>query len=255
MSTICRMKIHNLFVILSLSLIFIGGCTTSPDVQKQSSNTKEQPASHNKPITLKEEGPRLQQKSVTNTKEPAKKEKPKQKQAPVVRKTSTRPPISKKQKETPVKKQKKKPQTEKKAKPEPKKEVIAEFEGVSITKETYVKTKSEIEIVVDELNHITAKKDYLKWLQYISEDYKKAYSNPVRLKAVSEALPIKGIQLKSLRDYFLYVFVPSRQNIHVDDITFVSPTRVEVIMNRNGSTLLVYNIEKVENGWELIPPK
>lgn len=134
-------------------------------------------------------------------------------------------------------------------------EVIAEFEGVQITKETYNQTKTEIEKVVDKLNHITAVKDYNQWITFLSADYRQQYSQAATLKTVSEALPVKGIKLKSLKDYFTYVFVPSRQNIRVDDIRFVSATRVDVIMKQGNTSLLIYGIENIDGDWKLIPPK
>lgn len=145
-----------------------------------------------------------------------------------------------------------------KVKPAPaekKQEVIAEFEGVTITKETYDQTKTEMEKIVENLNRITASKDYSQWLKLLSEEYKQQYSQALTLQKVSEALPVKGIKLKSLRDYFTYVFVPSRQNVRVDDIKFVSPTRVDVIMKQANVSLLVYGLENIDGTWKLIPPK
>ena len=143
-------------------------------------------------------------------------------------------------------------------KPEPVEEkntVIAEFEGVTITKETYDQTKTEMEKIVEKLNRITATKDYTQWTTFLSEEYKQQYSQSLTLQKVSEALPVKGIKLKSLKDYFTYVFVPSRQNVRVDDIKFVSPTRVDVIMKQANVSLLVYGLENINGSWKLIPPK
>ena len=139
--------------------------------------------------------------------------------------------------------------------PTGKDEIIAQFEGVTITKETYDQTKTEIEKVVDQLNRITAAKDYNQWITFLSDEYKQQYSQPATLKTVSEALPVKGIKLKSLKDYFTYVFVLARQNVRVDDINFVSPTRVNVIMKQGNVSLLIYCIENVSGNWKLIPPK
>ena len=133
--------------------------------------------------------------------------------------------------------------------------VIAEFEGVTITKETYNQTKTEMEIIVDKLNHITATKDYAQGLTFLSDEYKRYYSQTATLNKVSEALPVKGIKLKSLKDYFTYVFVPSRQNVRVEDIKFVSPTRVNVIMKQANVSLLGYSLENIDSSWKLIPPK
>ena len=138
---------------------------------------------------------------------------------------------------------------------EEKNTVIAEFEGVTITKETYDQTKTEMEKIVEKLNRITASKDYSQWLTFLSEDYKRQYSQALTLQKVSEALPVKGIKLKSLKDYFTYVFVPSRQNVRVDDIKFVSPTRVNVIMKQANVSLLVYGLENIDGTWKLIPSK
>ena len=145
-----------------------------------------------------------------------------------------------------------------KVKPAPvekKQEVIAEFEGVTITKETYDQTKTEMEKIVENLNRITASKDYSQWLKFLTEEYKQQYSQALTLQKVSEALPVKGIKLKSLKDYFTYVFVPSRQNVRVDDIKFVSPTRVDVIMKQANVSLLVYGLENINGTWKLIPSK
>ena len=151
---------------------------------------------------------------------------------------------------------KKKPAAKAKPKPvEEKHTVIAEFEGVTITKETYDQTKTEMEKIVENLNRITASKDYSQWLKFLSEEYKQQYSQALTLQKVSEALPVKGIKLKSLKDYFSYVFVPSRQNVRVDDIKFVSPTRVDVIMKQANVSLLVYGLENASGSWKLIPPK
>lgn len=132
-------------------------------------------------------------------------------------------------------------------------EIIAEFDGVVITKKDYKETKSEIEIVVGNLNKITAERDYNKWLKYLSETYRTEYSRPSVLQITSDNLPVKGIKLKNLNDYFSYVFVPSRQNVRVDDIKFVSPTRVNVITETGGKRLLVYKLEKINGKWFLIP--
>ena len=118
-----------------------------------------------------------------------------------------------------------------------------------------IQTKTEMEIIVDKLNHITATKDYAQWLTFLSDEYKRYYSQTATLNKVSEALPVKGIKLKSLKDYFTYVFVPSRQNVRVEDIKFVSPTRVNVIMKQANVSLLGYSLENIDSSWKLIPPK
>ena len=131
-------------------------------------------------------------------------------------------------------------------------EVVAQFEGVSITKKDKEIAKSEIEEVVKKLNEITAKKDYGRWRYWLSKDYIKEFSKPEVLKKASEGLPAhqKGTQLKSIEDYFYYVFVPSRQNKVFDDITYLSPTKVEA---RTTDSKVLYRFEKIDDRWLLVP--
>ncbi len=111
-----------------------------------------------------------------------------------------------------------------------------------------------MQAVVEELNRITLNRDYDRWLTYLSKEYYDEFSNPETLEKVSSSLPTKGLKLRNLKDYFSYVFVPSRQNMRVDDIQFVSPTRVYVIMEiAPGSPAAIYILEKTERGWKLVP--
>ncbi len=132
--------------------------------------------------------------------------------------------------------------------------VIAQFDTVKITKKTYESTKSELQLVVEDLNRITYARDYQRWLTYLSEAYVATLSDPANLEKVSASLPTKGIKLKNLKDYFSYVFVPSRQNMRVDDIQFVSPTLVYVIMELSPKNpAAIYILEKTAAGWKLAP--
>ena len=134
-------------------------------------------------------------------------------------------------------------------------EVVAQFEGISITKKDKEIAKSEIEEVVKKLNEITAKKDYGRWRYWLSKDYIKEFSKPEVLKKTSEGLPsnLKGKQLKSIEDYFYYVFVPSRQNGRVDDIEYLTPTKVRVWKIEPTRKLIFYNLEKMDDRWLLVP--
>ena len=219
-----------------------------PERQEPKQPVKQKPAQP--PVSVKPSQPAKPQQEA-----PAKKEEPLAKKEKPVTKIET-PAV---QAEAPAAKpepvvEKKEPVAE--VKPvEEKDTVIAEFEGVTITKATYDQTKTEMEQIVEKLNRITATKDYAQWTTFLSDEYKQQYAQTFTLNKVSEALPVKGIKLKSLKDYFTYVFVPSRQNIRVDDIKFVSPTRVDVIMKQANVSLLVYGLENASGSWKLIPPK
>ena len=134
-------------------------------------------------------------------------------------------------------------------------EVIAEFDGVTITKKDKEIAKAEITEVVNKLNDITERKDYAQWVTFLSENYKEEFSNPAVLKKTSENLPgaARGIKLKGLSDYFHYVFIPSRQQGRVDDIRYLSPIRVRVLKKEKHKELIFYDLEKINGRWKLVP--
>ena len=243
---IVDMKIFHRYLFLAFIISVLVGCSAAP------SSVKEEPTPSEE-ITV----PAPQPEPVKEAEVPVKRESVK----PTVP-VKPKPPVKTKEPPAKVEEPPMKPEPVKEpvveVKPEPVEEkntVIAEFEGVTITKETYDQTKTEMEKIVEKLNRITATKDYAQWTTFLSEEYKQQYSQPLTLRKVSEALPVKGIKLKSLRDYFMYVFVPSRQNVRVDDIRFVSPTRVDVIMKQANVSLLVYGLENINGSWKLIPSK
>ena len=88
-------------------------------------------------------------------------------------------------------------------------EVVAQFEGVSITKKDKEIAKSEIEEVVKKLNDITAKKDYGRWRYWLSTEYRKEFSKPEVLKKTSEGLPanLKGLAVEATRILFSEIFL------------------------------------------------
>jgi hypothetical protein len=60
--------------------------------------------------------------------------------------------------------------------------------------------------------------------------------------------------LKTARDYFNYVVVPSRANDRVDDISFLSETRVRAytIDERRRRKLVLYDLVSINNEWMII---
>ena len=134
-------------------------------------------------------------------------------------------------------------------------EVVAEFDGVTITKKDKEQAVSEIIEVVKKLNEITEKRDYSGWEAFLSESYKQEFSKPSVLKKTSENLPgaARGIKLKDLNDYFRYVFVPSRQQGRVDDIQYLSPIRIRVLKKEKLKELIFYDLEKINGKWKLVP--
>jgi len=242
---------HSVFLVIIISLL--ASCSAAPPAKEEATPPDEVMVTTPAPEPVKEPEPPVTEPVKPVTVEPAAPLKPAKPTQPATPAKKDEPPV--KAKPEPVVAKKEPAAKIKPAPVEKKQEVIAEFEGVTITKETYDQTKTEMEKIVENLNRITASKDYSQWLKFLSEEYKQQYSQALTLQKVSEALPVKGIKLKSLKDYFTYVFVPSRQNVRVDDIKFVSPTRVDVIMKQANVSLLVYGLENINGTWKLIPSK
>ena len=83
-------------------------------------------------------------------------------------------------------------------------------------------------------------------IQFIVDEFIKS--------GISEIIIVSSRRKKALEDYFDYVFVPSRQNIRVDDIQFITPSRVYVIMEMaQAQRAAVHILEKNGNGsWKLV---
>jgi hypothetical protein len=129
------------------------------------------------------------------------------------------------------------------------------FDPSSISQEVFDTTKSEVQVLIEQLNLIIRKKDYNTWITYLGQNYLDAISDPGFLKRISIAarLAERKITLEGPEDYFLHVVVPSRANDHVDDIEFIGENQVKAFtITSKGQKLRLYNLEKTENTWKII---
>lgn len=119
--------------------------------------------------------------------------------------------------------------------------------------EEYQETKKDLSKLVAELNRIIANRNYQEWLTYLTEEYKEYYSDPEVLKEYSESPLLKkyDIKLRSLKDYFDYVVVASRKDVHIDDIKALSENKVRAYMNVNDNPIVVYTLEKMGDKWKI----
>ncbi|MEM5947769.1 hypothetical protein WKV44_04350 [Spirochaetia bacterium 38H-sp] len=122
-----------------------------------------------------------------------------------------------------------------------------------VTQDVYDETFAQIEAFMGELTQVIQKKDYDKWLSYLSKEYLDTYSSPEKLKELSEVPRLKkaGITLKSLKDYFIYVVVPSRSNVRLDKIEFIDKDSVKAFMIIKETPYLIYNLKKVDGAWKI----
>ena len=156
-------------------------------------------------------------------------------------------------------------------KPEPKKEAVADeeytrsvaqmAEGQSVDVETFNKDKEAVLALINELNSVMKEQNYRAWLNYLDEESKTYWSNKSNLKKAQKRLPVKGLTLATLEDYFKYIFIPSRQGNEMDEIRYETESSVKAVQIRTdekghyaGDTVYYY-LRKVNGSWKLHLPQ
>ncbi|TVQ96217.1 MAG: hypothetical protein EA403_16960 [Spirochaetaceae bacterium] len=126
-------------------------------------------------------------------------------------------------------------------------------ETFEVTEELFEQTFSEVERVIGQLNTVIQRRDYRRWLTYLTPEYVAHYSSPETLREISD-MPIltrNEIVLRSLEDYFEWVVAPSRANARLDDLTFLNPDQVEAIMVIQGRPAILYRLRNVDGSWKI----
>ncbi|MCL2209681.1 MAG: hypothetical protein FWC19_05745 [Treponema sp.] len=128
-----------------------------------------------------------------------------------------------------------------------------------ITRQHYDSTMEEVRKFIEELNKIISSRNYSAWKAALSPEYFDEISSAENLQSISDmpAMKTRKIVLKTTEDYFVHVVVPARANSRVDDIEFITRTRVKafsVNVNRQGEEqrLVLYDLEKEGNSWIII---
>jgi hypothetical protein len=151
----------------------------------------------------------------------------------------------------------------------PIKEAEHVFDPHTISNERYLATKSDIQAIVVELNRIIRARNYNAWLGYLSDSYLVLLSSRDFLDEKTEDLyrrdqivaantgknprAVEKRQMLTARDYFDNVVVPSRSNDRVDDIAFISETRVRAYtVDSRGSRLILYDLAIVGERWKIV---
>jgi len=135
----------------------------------------------------------------------------------------------------------------------------AGFDPDAVTKEHYDSTMTDVRNFIEGLNQLIKSRNYSEWKASLSPEYFAEISSPDNLKRISEqpAMKTRRLVLKAAEDYFIHVVVPSRADLHVDDIEFIGSNRVKVFSittNNAGETvrLRLYDLEKTNNVWKII---
>lgn len=144
----------------------------------------------------------------------------------------------------------------------PKDEYSKSVGQISVSKDTFENDKAEIMNIIDKLSTIMKDFDYESWLLYVDDESKSYWSKPSNLKKAQSRLPIKGLQIRNLQDYFKYVFIPARSGREVSSIRYVTETYVKAVqvvepMTETSSerTIVYYYFNKIDGHWELHLPE
>lgn len=142
------------------------------------------------------------------------------------------------------------------------------FDRGSISQERFEATKTEVQALIEDLNRIIRAKNYSVWTDYLAASYFEKINSETFLVEITEELykrdqivaanlgrdpkQVKKRVLKSARDYFSHVVVPSRSNDHVDDIDFVTEDRVKAYtLDLRGNRLVLYDLEIIDKKWKI----
>ena len=128
-------------------------------------------------------------------------------------------------------------------------------EAETVSKQEFADDKNEILEIISELAVIMETQDTITWLGYIEDESKEYYKNPVNLRKAQRKLPNKLIELKTIEDYFKYVFIPARKNRQIDEIRYISKTQVNAVQVREETDVIFYSFKKENGKWLVyIPP-
>jgi len=133
------------------------------------------------------------------------------------------------------------------------------FDPTKISQAKYVSTREEVQKFIEQQNKLIKERNFEAWRKSLSDEYFSKISSKENLKRISEqpAMKTRRIVLRTAQDYFDYVVVPSRADLHVDEIEFISENRVKaftITPNKAGEEqkLRLYDLEKIGNSWTII---
>ena len=168
---------------------------------------------------------------------------------------------------TPIKQQpakdENKPVIEEKKEIPPEKDEYHKSVGkLTVSKDTFESDKAEILRTIEILKTIMSDFDYQSWLLYVDNESKAYWSKPANLKKAQGKLPIKGLQLRTLQDYFKYVFVPSRAGRNITTIRYESENYIKAVQVTNQASseteekyTVYYYFNKIGGHWQLHLPE
>ncbi len=133
---------------------------------------------------------------------------------------------------------------------------LGNVSNTNITRKEFEEDKTAILAIIEKLDKIMKNKDYKAWLAYLEEESVKYWSTRNNLLKAQNRLPVKGLTLRTLEDYFKYVFIPSRSGRRVDEIRYETEKLVKAVQVNGENDTVYYYFKKSSNGtWKLhLPP-
>jgi len=126
--------------------------------------------------------------------------------------------------------------------------------NVDVSEEEFTNDKKQILITIAKLEAIMANMDYSGWYSYLDEESIEYWSKSVNLKRAAGRLPVKGLKLNSLSDYFKFVFVPARAGRTIDEIRYETKDTVKVVQFQEDTDTIYYNFNRIDGKWKLHLP-
>ena len=134
--------------------------------------------------------------------------------------------------------------------------------SVSVDRNTFEEDKEQVLRIISELDTVMRSKDYNSWLTYVDQKSIDYWMLRKNLQKAEKRLPVKGIKLRDLKDYFNYVFIPARTGKTVSEIRYISDTYINAVQVHEpaaGQTeeqlTIYYYFNKIDGRWMVnIPP-
>ena len=255
------MKLNIFTALFFLSIIFIISATFVCCSKPAQPLPQEQvaPVIEEKVEETEKEEPKAEEVVVEETIEPVKKIPV----TPIIKKKEIEPEVE------PVVEVKEEPKVETVKKEEPKVEPVKKEEvnpameeykrSVAETDEeidydTFEKDKKEIQKIIEDLIVIMKDGDSEKWKQYVEKSSITYWSDANHLATYSKKLPQKSIRMKTLKDYFKWVFVPSRKGQSIDEIRYISNQSIKAVQVKDDKDVVYYYFKKEGGKWKIYLP-
>lgn len=126
---------------------------------------------------------------------------------------------------------------------------------ISVSRETFMEDKRQILSIISDLETVMASKNYKKWLSYLDSESVSYWSQRSVLQRAASRLPVKGLKLTTLEDYFRYIFISSRAGKRVDEIRYITTNSVKAVQVDETADIVYYNFHKVDEEWKLHLPE